>query len=95
MLRFFSIDMGMLLALIIIPINYFLVSITPSVAFAEIGIRGTYAILLLGYFTSNTVGVALSAVGLWFLNYVIPMLIGSLLLIKTNRNEKNTDTLGR
>ena len=85
MLRFFSIDMGMLLALIIIPINYFLVSITPSVAFAEIGIRGTYAILLLGAFTANTVGVALSAVGLWFLNYVIPMLVGSLLLIKTER----------
>ena len=94
MLRFFSIDMGMLLALIIIPINYFLVSITPSVAFAEIGIRGTYAILLLGAFTANTVGVALSAVGLWFLNYVIPMLVGSLLLVKTNRNEKNSDTLG-
>ena len=94
MLRFFSIDMGMLLSLIIIPINYFLVSITPSVAFAEIGIRGTYAILLLGAFTANTVGVALSAVGLWFLNYVIPMLVGSLLLIKTNRNEKNSDTLG-
>ena len=94
MLRFFSIDMGMLLSLIIIPINYFLVSITPSVAFAEIGIRGTYAILLLGAFTANTVGVALSAVGLWFINYVIPMLIGSLLLMKTERNEKNTNTLG-
>ena len=85
MLRFFSIDMGMLLSLIIIPINYFLVSITPSVAFAEIGIRGTYAILLLGAFTANTVGVALSAMSLWFINYVIPMLVGSLLLIKTER----------
>ncbi len=94
MLRFFAIEINVLLAFIIIPINYFLVSITPSVAFAEIGIRGTYAILLLGAFTANTVGVALSAVGLWFLNYVIPMLVGSLLLMKTNRDEKNSDTLG-
>ena len=94
MLKFFSIDIDMLLALVIIPINYFLVSITPSVAFAEIGIRGTYAILLIGAFTNNSVGVALSAVGLWFINYVIPMLIGSLLLMKTERNEKNTNTLG-
>jgi hypothetical protein len=85
MLKFFSIDIDMLLALVIIPINYFLVSITPSVAFAEIGIRGTYAILLIGAFTNNSVGVALSAVGLWFINYVIPMLVGSLLLIKTER----------
>jgi hypothetical protein len=85
MLRFFSVEIDMLLALIMIPINYFLISITPSVAFAEIGIRGTYAILLLGYFTSNTVGVALSGIGLWFFNYVAPMLVGSLLLMKTKK----------
>lgn len=85
MLRFFSVEIDMLLALIMIPINYFLISITPSVAFAEIGIRGTYAILLLGYFSSNTVGVALSGIGLWFLNYVAPMLVGSLLLMKTKK----------
>ena len=94
MLRFFSIDMGMLLALIIIPINYFLVSIIPSVAFAEVGIRGSSAVLVLGTITQNTLGVALAAVALWFINYVIPMLVGSLLLMKTERNEKNTNTLG-
>ena len=94
MLRFFSIDMGMLLALIIIPINYFLVSIIPSVAFAEVGIRGSSAVLVLGTITQNTFGVALAAVALWLINYVIPMLVGSLLLMKTERNEKDTNTLG-
>ena len=94
MLRFFAVDITMQQAFIFIPINYFLVSITPSVAFAEIGIRGSSAVLVLGSITNNTVGVALSAVGLWFINYVIPMLIGSLLLMKTERNEKNTNTLG-
>ena len=94
MLRFFAVDITMQQAFIFIPINYFLVSIIPSVAFAEIGIRGSSAVLVLGSITNNTVGVALSAVGLWFINYVIPMLIGSLLLMKTERNEKNTNTLG-
>ena len=94
MLRFFAVDITIQQAFIFIPINYFLVSIIPSVAFAEIGIRGSSAILVLGSITNNTVGVALSAVGLWFINYVIPMLIGSLLLMKTERNEKNTNTLG-
>ena len=94
MLRFFAVDITLPEALISIPINYLLVSIIPSVAFAEMGIRGTSAVLVLSAVTQNTLGVALAAVGVWFLNYVIPMLIGSLLLMKQERNEKNTDTLG-
>ena len=94
MLRFFAVDITLPEALIFIPINYLLVSVIPSVAFAEMGIRGTSAVLVLSAVTQNTLGVALAAVALWFVNYVIPMLVGSLLLMKTNRNEKNTDTLG-
>ena len=94
MLRFFAVDITLPEALIFIPINYLLVSVIPSVAFAEMGIRGTSAVLVLSAVTQNTLGVALAAVGVWFLNYVIPMLVGSLLLMKQERNEKNTDTLG-
>ena len=94
MLRFFAVSISPVEAFVFIPINYFLVSIIPSVAFAEVGIRGSSAVLVLGTITQNTLGVALAAVALWFINYVIPMLVGSLLLMKTERNEKNTNTLG-
>ena len=94
MLRFFAVDINLSVAMILIPINYLLVSIIPSVAFAEMGIRGSSAVMVMGGLVLNSLGVALAAVGVWFLNYVIPMLIGSLLLMRTKRNEKNTDTLG-
>ena len=94
MLRFFAVDITLPEALIFIPINYLLVSIIPSVAFAEMGIRGSSAVMVMGGLVLNSLGVALAAVGVWFLNYVIPMLVGSLLLMKQERNEKNTDTLG-
>ena len=94
MLRFFAVSITPMEAFVLIPINYFLVSIIPSVAFAEMGIRGTSALLVLGLVVQNTLGVALAAMSLWFINYVIPMLAGSLLLMKTTKNEKNTDTLG-
>ena len=94
MLRFFAVEITLQAALIFIPINYLLVSVIPSVAFAEMGIRGTSAVLVLSTVTQNTLGVALAAVALWFVNYVIPMFTGSLLLMKTEKNEKNTDTLG-
>ena len=94
MLRFFAVDINLSVAMILIPINYLLVSIIPSVAFAEMGIRGSSAVMVMGGLVLNSLGVVLAAVGVWFLNYVIPMLIGSLLLMRTKRNEKNTDTLG-
>ncbi|MED9995965.1 MAG: lysylphosphatidylglycerol synthase transmembrane domain-containing protein [Paludibacteraceae bacterium] len=85
MLRFFDIQIDTLTALLIIPINYLAVSATPSIAFAEMGIRGSLAIMFLGSFTQNTVGVALAAIGIWFINYVMPMLLGSVLLWREKR----------
>ncbi|MBO7160498.1 MAG: flippase-like domain-containing protein [Paludibacteraceae bacterium] len=81
MLRFFDVPIDTLTALLLIPINYLAVSITPSIAFAEMGIRGSIGIALIGTFTSNTVGVALAAISVWLINYVIPMLAGSVLLL--------------
>lgn len=85
MLKFFAVDIHLSTAMVLIPINYFLVSIIPSVAFAELGIRGSSALLVMEPLLGNTLGVALAAMSLWFINYVIPMLVGSLLLIKTER----------
>ena len=85
MLKFFAVDIHFYTAMVLIPINYFLVSIIPSVAFAELGIRGSSALLVMETLLGNTLGVALAAMSLWFINYVIPMLVGSLLLIKTER----------
>ncbi|MCQ2350475.1 MAG: flippase-like domain-containing protein [Paludibacteraceae bacterium] len=81
-LRFFSVDISLTEALILIPINYFLISVTPSVSFSEIGIRGAYASLLIGSITANQVGAALAAVTVWFINYVIPMIVGSIFVAK-------------
>lgn len=85
MLRFFDVQIDTHIALLLIPIHFLAVSITPSIAFAEIGIRGSIATALLGIFTPNTVGVALAAIGVWLINYVVPMLTGSLLLWRENK----------
>ena len=85
MLRFFDIQIDTLTALLIIPINYLAVSATPSIAFAEMGIRGSLAIVFLGAFSENTVGVALASISIWLINYVCPMLLGSVLLLRTKK----------
>lgn len=85
MLRFFDVQIDTLTALMIIPLNYLVVSVTPSISFSEMGIRGSYAILIIGAFTQNTIGAALAAIGVWFINYVCPMLTGSVLLLYTKK----------
>lgn len=80
MLRFMAVDITSFQALILIPINYFLISVTPSVSFSELGIRGAFAMLLLGAVTTNTVGAAMAAVTVWAVNYIIPVITGSTLV---------------
>ena len=100
-LRFFGIELGLAEAAVLIPLNYLLVTLTPSVAFAEPGIRGSYAALLIGTVSEDTAAAALSGMSLWLLNYAVPMIIGSVLLLKENnshkrinKNEENKNLVG-
>lgn len=86
MLCFMGVEITPFQALILIPVNYFLISVTPSVSFSELGIRGAYAMLLLGAVSSNTVGAAMAAVMVWAVNYIIPVLAGSFLVAGFKKN---------
>lgn len=70
-------------ALMAIPTYYFLVTFTPSINVAELAVRGSWAVIALSPFTSDTPAVTLAAGCVWLINGVTPMIIG-LLLKKTN-----------
>jgi hypothetical protein len=81
LLRFFNIQLEVWQALIAIPTNYLLVTFTPSVAFSEVAVRSSYAVLIIGVFSNNVVGIALAGMGIWLINFVIPMMVGSILMV--------------
>lgn len=58
----------------LLPIYYLLVTITPNVPIAEVGIRGAWAIALFG-----SMNAALAGVLLWVINTLLPCLIGPIL----------------
>ena len=62
-----------------LPIYYLLVTITPNVPIAEVGVRGTWAIVLFG-----SMNAALAGVLLWAINTLLPCLIWPFL----RKNEK-------
>ena len=80
MLWFMDVSITPLQALFSIPTIYLLVTYTPSFAFSEAIVRGSYAIFILSAFSPNEAGMAFASVCLWFVNYCLPMLAGSAFL---------------
>ena len=66
-------------ALVILPTYYMLITLTPYVPAAEIGIRGSWAMVVFGYYSHEmAASAALAAVLVWVVNTIPPMIIGSL-----------------
>ena len=82
MLRFFNIELTPFQALMAIPTTYLFVTFTPSLAFSEVAIRSSYAVLVIGAFSGQIVNIALAGVCIWAVNFIIPMLVGSALMIR-------------
>ena len=83
MLRFFGVQLELWQALIAIPANYLFVTFTPSVAFSEAAVRSSYAVLFIGAFSGQVVGIALAGMCIWMVNFVFPMLVGSVVMLKS------------
>lgn len=86
MLYFFGVELEGWQAVIAIPANYLFVTFTPSLAFSEAAVRSSYAVVFIGAFSDQLAGIAFAGFTLWFINFGIPMLTGSLILVKTKRN---------
>ena len=84
MLRFFGIELAIWQALVAIPTNYLFVTFTPSLAFSEVGVRSSFAMLTIGAFSGQIVNIALAGMCIWLINFVIPMLAGSVVIVRKN-----------
>ncbi len=83
LLQFFGIELTAVEGLIAIPIHYMLVTITPSIAFGEAIVRSSYAVLVMERFTDQSISLAFAGATLWMINMVIPVIIGSALMIQS------------
>ena len=80
MLQLLQVEQNVWTGLWIITVMFWILTIIPSFAIAELGIRGTVAKALFSYST-NTLGILTATFGIWFVNLFIPALIGSLLIL--------------
>lgn len=83
MLLFFGVEIEVWQALIAIPTSYLFVTFTPSLAFSEAAVRSSYAVLVIGAFSFSEIPIILAGVSIWVVNFVFPMLVGSVIMVKS------------
>ncbi len=66
----------------LITILYLVMTIVPSFAIADLGIRGKFSTELLSLYSANTIGILGTTFGIWFINLFIPALAGSYFIIR-------------
>ena len=64
-------------ALVLIMTMLFVISVIPTIAITEIGVRGSVALFLFGLISSNTVGILSATFVMWIINLLLPALIGT------------------
>ena len=89
LLQLFNVGINLATAFWLITIMFLALAIVPTIALAELGVRGKISIFLFGAFSTNTLGILFTASAIWLINLVVPALAGSLFIlgIKLFRNK--------
>ena len=80
----FKVDVTFWEAILMIVLSFFVLAAIPTVAITELGVRGSVALFFIGLVSSNGLGVLASTLMLWFINLIIPALVGSLFVLELN-----------
>lgn len=82
--QIFDIQIPILTSFMLTSSIFFVLAIIPTIALAELGIRGVTAIYFLKYYASNELNMLSASYGLWCINLAFPALLGLVFLSQLN-----------
>lgn len=71
--------------LLLCALFFWAMAIIPSIALAELGVRGTVSVFLFKAYSPNVAGIATATFVLWCMNLMLPALIGCILFFRNGR----------
>jgi hypothetical protein len=92
MFYLFRVNMSPGIVVSVMSVVFLALAVIPSIALMEVGLRGEVSLRLAGLFSANSLGIGLTTVTIWFINLIIPALIGTLLLLNIKLLSKNEET---
>ena len=73
---FFDVEITFLQSVTMSSLTFLSMSIIPTIALTEIGVRGSVAVFFFGLLSDNLLGITTAAFSLWAINLVLPAIIG-------------------
>lgn len=93
--RLFGVDVSLWQGLWAVSVSFLVMAVIPTIAlFTDLSLRGQVSLKLLGLFSSNSLGISLASVSIWFINLIIPALTGSLLILGIKKIFKQNNDEG-
>jgi hypothetical protein len=80
LLQIFEVDISFIDSVILTTTMLFVISVIPTIAITELGIRGSVAIFLFGFISTNTFGILSATFVMWVINLLLPALIGTVFI---------------
>ncbi len=78
---FFEVHVAAYLVWSATSVLFLMMAVIPTIALAELGLRGQLSLQLMGLFTTNSLGVVVTSVTAWAINLIVPALAGSVLIL--------------
>ena len=78
LLKLFTVDIAYFDAIILTMVMLFVISVIPTIAITEIGVRGSVALFLFGLISTNSAGVLSATFVMWIINLLFPAIIGTI-----------------
>lgn len=97
--KFAGIKISLLNSLIATSASYLLLSLSPNIIIADIGIRGSAMIFFVSFFSQKIDSIFFASILIWLINIVVPAIYGQYQLLKHNKQrfeikfDKNQDLL--
>ena len=76
LIKFANIEINLLQSLTMSALTFLSMSIIPTIALTELGVRGSVAIYFFGFLSSNAIGIMTASFALWIINLLVPAIIG-------------------
>jgi uncharacterized membrane protein YbhN (UPF0104 family) len=92
--RLFGVDVSWGQTFLTVSVSFLVMAAIPTIAIIELVQRGKVVTTIVGLYSANELGMNLATAAIWFINLIIPAIIGSLLILSIKKifsNKKNTD----
>ncbi len=79
--QFFGINVLWWQIICLTSVQLLIMTLVPSIALAEVGVRGKVSIALFSLLSANSLGIIATAASVWLINLIVPALAGSLMIL--------------